>query len=70
MKLTMRTTVETRRFSGLPLVTGASAEDDYSVSIDSMRAGRIMRQARSFGQTVWLWTVTGLRQVARLGARG
>jgi hypothetical protein len=55
----MRTTVDPRRFTGLPLVTKAIAEDDYIVLIDGIRAGRIMRQARSFGNTVWLWTVTG-----------
>lgn len=27
--------------------------------MDGLRAGRIMRQPRSFGQTAWLWSVTG-----------
>jgi hypothetical protein len=55
----MMITVDPRRFTGLPLITKATAEDDYSVLIDGLRAGRIMRQPRAFGQTVWFWTVTG-----------
>lgn len=42
-----------------PLISKARASGDYSVSIDGLRAGRIMRQPRSFGAVSWLWSITG-----------
>lgn len=52
-------TIDPHRLTGVPLVSKATAQDDYSIFIDGMTAGRIMRQARSFGKETWLWIITG-----------
>ena len=55
----MHITVEPIRFKGAQLVTKATAENDYTVSIDELRAGRIMLQPIANGAEIWLWTITG-----------
>ena len=55
----MTLTVEPSRFTGLPLITKATAENDHSVMCDGLRAGRIMLQPIANGQEIWLWTITG-----------
>lgn len=55
----MPVTVDPDRFTGLPLLTKRLAPGDYAVTVDGLRAGRIMRQPRAFGVEVWLWSVTG-----------
>lgn len=52
-------TIDPHRFTGLPLMSKATAQDDYSIFIDGLQAGRIMRQARAFGNETWFWTITG-----------
>lgn len=51
--------IDPHRFTGLQLVPTAIAEDDFAISIEGLRAGRIMRQRRAFGKETWFWTITG-----------
>lgn len=55
----MKLTIEPSRLVGQPLVTQVRAENDYTVSIDGLTAGRIMLQPIANGATTWLWTITG-----------
>ena len=55
----MRITVEPGRFAGVPLITKANAENDYTVLCDGLRAGRIMFTPIANGASIWLWTITG-----------
>lgn len=55
----MHLTVEPSRFIDQALVTRATAENDYSVLIDGLRAGRIRLTPIANGETTWFWTVTG-----------
>lgn len=55
----MTLTVEPARFVGLPLITKATAENDYSALCDGLRVGRIMLTPIANGAEVWLWTITG-----------
>lgn len=55
----MRITVEPARFVGAQLVSQSIGENDYSVSIDGLRAGRILLQPIANGASIWLWTITG-----------
>lgn len=47
------------RFIDRPLVTKASAPDDYTISIDDLIAGRIMMRAAAGIRREWLWSITG-----------
>lgn len=47
------------RFRDLPLLTRATAQNDHSVKIDGLLAGRIMLRPAAFGVSRWFWTVTG-----------
>lgn len=55
----MSLTIEPTRFVGMPLVIQATAENDYNVLCDGLRAGRIMLRSVANGATHWFWTVTG-----------
>jgi hypothetical protein len=39
--------------------TFSGAADDYEVRIGDVTLGRIMLRNKSFGQSLWLWTLTG-----------
>ena len=39
--------------------TWPDARDDFVVLVDGLSAGRIMCSARSFGEIVWFWSITG-----------
>ena len=51
--------VDPTRFRDLALLTRATAQNDHSVMIDGLMAGRIMLRPASFGVSRWFWTVTG-----------
>ena len=34
-------------------------QDDFAVMAGNRCAGRIMRKPKAFGESVWLWTITG-----------
>jgi hypothetical protein len=46
-------------FSQMQLTIKKIGQDDYSVLSGNRGAGRIMRKPKAFGESVWLWTVTG-----------
>jgi hypothetical protein len=39
--------------------TFSGAVDDYEVRIGGVTLGRIMLRNKSFGQSLWFWTLTG-----------
>ncbi|MFN0191860.1 MAG: hypothetical protein ACKVP5_07760 [Aestuariivirga sp.] len=43
----------------VPLLPKRLADDDFAVMAGEFLAGRIMRKSKAFGESVWLWTVTG-----------
>jgi hypothetical protein len=58
-----RTTTMTRYVSplslqGLPLLTKAIGDNDYSVRIAGMGCGRILAKTIADGEVAWLWTIT------------
>ena len=55
--------VKPTRFRELPLLTRATAQNDYSMMVDGLVAGRIMLRPGAFGVSRWFWTVTGLAMV-------
>jgi hypothetical protein len=53
--------VDPNRFTGKTLTrrkTFPESIDDYSIRIDGLTAGRIMKKKLSFQQVVWFWTIT------------
>ncbi len=55
----MSITIEPSRFRGLPLITKATAENDFSVMCDGLGVGRILLTPIANGAAVWFWTITG-----------
>lgn len=55
----MQRYVTSQRFRDKALIPKATAPDDFTISIDGLTAGRIMRVPRSNQREVWFWTVTG-----------
>jgi hypothetical protein len=45
--------VKPTRFRELPLLTRATAQNDYSMMIDGLVAGRIMLRQAAFGASRW-----------------
>jgi hypothetical protein len=43
----------------LKLILKRIAKDDHAVLYGNRSAGRIMLKLKTFGQSVWLWTITG-----------
>jgi hypothetical protein len=39
--------------------TFSNSVDDYSIRIDGLTAGRIMKKKLGFQRVVWFWTLTG-----------
>lgn len=67
----MTITVEPARFTGLPLLTRAVAENDYNVLCDGLKVGRIMLRAVANSEMRWFWTITGPSMVqASLSSAG
>lgn len=52
-------TIDPHRLVGVPLMSKATAEHDYSILIDGLTAGRIMLRPAAFGASRWFWTITG-----------
>jgi hypothetical protein len=53
--------VDPNRFTGKTFTrrkTFPASIDDYSIRIDGLTAGRIMKSPRSFQRFVWFWTMT------------
>ena len=46
-------------FVGKPMTLRTIAAADYTVEIDGMIAGRILRSERAARRIAWLWTITG-----------
>ena len=55
----MPTEVDPKRFAGKPFVSKRLADDEFSISIDGLHAGRIMRRDRQGENQVWIWSLTG-----------
>lgn len=55
----MTLTIEPGRFVGQPLIMRRAAENDFTVMVDGLRAGRIMLREVANGRLHWFWTVTG-----------
>jgi hypothetical protein len=53
--------VDPNRFTGKTFTrckTFPESIDDYSIQIDGLTAGRIMKKTLSFQRVVWFWTMT------------
>lgn len=51
-------TLNPQRFVGQHLVAKTTAENDYSVIIDGLVAGRFMLWPAALGASLWFWTIT------------
>ena len=67
----MSLTLEPSRFVGLPLITKATAENDYCVTCDGLCVGRIFLRQVANGASHWFWTISGPATVqANLSSSG
>ena len=54
--------VDPRRFTGKRFTRRKAfpdSQDDYSILIDGLVAGRIMKKTMAFQRVTWFWTLTG-----------
>ena len=60
--LSAKNEVDPNRFTGKTFIrrkTFPDSQDDYSIRIDGLTAGRIMKMKGAFQREFWLWTLTG-----------
>ena len=51
--------IDPARFTDKTFTYRAIGMDDFSLRIDGLEAGRLMRMTLSFQRVVWFWTLTG-----------